>query len=488
MANNPQTNLNALNGFNPLSYLGVNATTPPQVIIKNFAPLDTNNQFPIGTIWINELLSNIYMLVSLAGGVAEWVSVDTNLIFPLTVPQGGTGNVDFQPYTPICGGPTATAPLASVATVGTAGWVLTSQGAGMLPEFAATGASVTLTGNTGGPIVNVAGNFDVVGDAIYVTSAGTAGTITFSGIAGEYIGDAGTATQNANTVGIKGDGVNIATAGAANTLTISCSANPTFNTITTNHLATLEDVIVVDTISVNTFGAGVVTSDVTGLMTSGAPLPIAYGGTNAITAVTNGVTYFNGTSLVSTVAPTGAQVLGNAFGGIPIWVTPSFSFLNAITVTGAVDQLVLETTYYAHNYTDILIIMTGIVLSDPADQVLLQLYDSVAAAYVTTGYQAGYNYSAYNVNTLTNANATNGFLLGGVLLDTDAITVVAYLTDIQAQVSANITGQFSTFGTTTTFGTLGGGVALTNPISMIKFTTVNSGNFEDGEIQIFGIE
>jgi hypothetical protein len=51
------------------------------------------------------------------------------------VAGGGTGATSFTAYTPICGGTSGGAALQSVASVGTAGQVLTSNGAGMLATF-----------------------------------------------------------------------------------------------------------------------------------------------------------------------------------------------------------------------------------------------------------------------------------------------------------------------------------------------------------------
>lgn len=58
----------------------------------------------------------------------------------LTVPNGGTGDQSFTAYAVLCGGTTSTAALQSIASVGTSGQVLTSNGAGALPTFQAAGA------------------------------------------------------------------------------------------------------------------------------------------------------------------------------------------------------------------------------------------------------------------------------------------------------------------------------------------------------------
>jgi hypothetical protein len=51
------------------------------------------------------------------------------------VAGGGTGDTSFTPYTPVVGGTTSTGPLQSVVSTGTAGQVLTSNGAAALPTF-----------------------------------------------------------------------------------------------------------------------------------------------------------------------------------------------------------------------------------------------------------------------------------------------------------------------------------------------------------------
>lgn len=54
---------------------------------------------------------------------------------PLTVTNGGTGVSSNTAYAVLCGGTTSTAAIQSIASVGTIGQVLTSNGAGALPTF-----------------------------------------------------------------------------------------------------------------------------------------------------------------------------------------------------------------------------------------------------------------------------------------------------------------------------------------------------------------
>lgn len=66
----------------------------------------------------------------------------------VTVTHGGTGVASATAYAVICGGTTSTGALQSVASVGTSGQVLTSNGAGTLPTFQAASAPVASVSNS----------------------------------------------------------------------------------------------------------------------------------------------------------------------------------------------------------------------------------------------------------------------------------------------------------------------------------------------------
>ena len=84
----------------------------------------------------------------------------------VTVAQGGTGNATLTAYSVLCGGTTSTAPIQSVASIGTSGQVLTSNGAGALPTFQAAAG-----GNIIKQSYNVTSHGFVTGDVIYRTSS-----------------------------------------------------------------------------------------------------------------------------------------------------------------------------------------------------------------------------------------------------------------------------------------------------------------------------
>jgi hypothetical protein len=71
----------------------------------------------------------------------------TGITTPVSVGQGGTGRASTTAYAVICGGTTSTAAEQSIASVGTSGQLLTSNGASALPTFQTpSSGSLTLLG------------------------------------------------------------------------------------------------------------------------------------------------------------------------------------------------------------------------------------------------------------------------------------------------------------------------------------------------------
>jgi hypothetical protein len=104
-------------------------------------------------------------------------------ISPTPVVEGGTGLQATTSYAVVCGGTSTTGALQSVASVGSANQVLTSNGAAALPTFqavSASGAVTTLTGSTsGGAISPSAGNINITAGT-GITVVGTTNTLTIS--------------------------------------------------------------------------------------------------------------------------------------------------------------------------------------------------------------------------------------------------------------------------------------------------------------------
>lgn len=121
-------------------------------------------------------------------------------ISPQPIVEGGTGVQSNTAYAVLCGGTTSTSGIQSIASVGTANQVLTSNGAGSLPTFqnpAVSSAITSITGNAGGAQSGPA--ITLTGGSTGASFGGAANTITmtFAGI-----------TANGGTVRLATDATN----------------------------------------------------------------------------------------------------------------------------------------------------------------------------------------------------------------------------------------------------------------------------------------
>lgn len=107
----------------------------------------------------------------------------------LPVAGGGTGIATTTAYSVICAGTTATGAFQSLASVGGAGNVLTSNGAGALPSFQAVSGTGTVTSVTGNGVVitgsgTVPPPYGLVNHSLAVSASGSALTIALKDNAG----------------------------------------------------------------------------------------------------------------------------------------------------------------------------------------------------------------------------------------------------------------------------------------------------------------
>jgi len=103
------------------------------------------------------------------------------ITLPLPVSDGGTGRTSATAYGVLCGGTTSTGAHQSIASVGTSGQVLTSNGAGALPTFQSiitdwVAYTPTFTGF--GTVSNVQIWSRRVGDTLHIRGRVQAGTPT----------------------------------------------------------------------------------------------------------------------------------------------------------------------------------------------------------------------------------------------------------------------------------------------------------------------
>lgn len=123
--------------------------------------------------------------VSITGGSITGIT-------DLAVADGGNGRSSATAYAVLCGGTSSTGAHQSIASVGSSGEVLTSNGAGALPTFQSFYTTGSFTPTVGGSSVDPdtvtytdqIGRYTQIGDVVYVFVKVTINTITLGSAAG----------------------------------------------------------------------------------------------------------------------------------------------------------------------------------------------------------------------------------------------------------------------------------------------------------------
>lgn len=199
-------------GQEPLSYMGVEATTPPQVITSDSNdPTVNDNNFDLGSIWVNWGSNDAFILVNIEANEADWVKINNQ---GLTV-NGNTG--------------TATAVDDEMDIVGVGVIYTVGSGSTIGIGHTSTSDGTIVIGESGS--VPVWGHLTSSGGTMDITEG--PGTLNID-IKGGYLGaqdfdtDSGTATITGNTITIAG-GTNINTAGAGSTVTVNLDNDVTLS-------------------------------------------------------------------------------------------------------------------------------------------------------------------------------------------------------------------------------------------------------------------
>ena len=253
-----------LDGLNPLSYMGVKPSQPPNLLIKHSAP--TANDFQninVGTFWVVYQTEQLWFLISVAGGTATWVQL---------YPAGGGGG-----------------------------------GASQFP--------------TDSGIANeAAGILNIFGDG-RITTSGAGNTVTIhlsDAEASVYDTDSGSATPSGNVLNILG-GTNINTSGAGDTVTVNLDNSVTLTgTLVVDGNTTLESGLTLSTLTdgvLQSNGGGVVsaTNGTNGqLLIGGGTAPVWANLTSigATITITNGA---NSINLESSGGSGGSTVVFEAY-------------------------------------------------------------------------------------------------------------------------------------------------------------------------------
>lgn len=130
------TGVTTFGGTNTLLYTSAVDTLSSIATANNGVLITSAGGVPsISSTLPTAVQDNITRVGTITSGV--WSGTD------IAVADGGTGASSFTAYAVICGGTTSTAALQPIASVGTSGHVLTSNGAGALPSFQAPAAGTT---------------------------------------------------------------------------------------------------------------------------------------------------------------------------------------------------------------------------------------------------------------------------------------------------------------------------------------------------------
>lgn len=230
----------------------------------------------------------------------------------IDVPYGGTGNSSFTPYAVICGGTTSGGNLQSIADVGTAGYLLISNGPGALPTFQNGVASGII--NTG-----------ALNDLAYYSVNPTGKTLS-------AITTADNAVLITSGLGVPNWLANSATPGYA--LVANSGAPPSWQAVggafTPAALTESNDTNV--TMTLGGTPATALLQAVSMTLGWTGELSLARGGTNAnLTASNGGIVYSTATAMaILSGTATAQQLLMSGASTTPQWSTTTYPLTNAI--------------------------------------------------------------------------------------------------------------------------------------------------------------
>lgn len=213
---------------NELSYLGVIAKNPPNLIKQKRAPTAQDFKYPIGTLWVDQVGGAGYMLVRVVGQTASWDEIGA----------GNTVIATINNNAPIGGNYTLAGTAAQIAvaqTAGTSTFSLTGPYApatytnhGLLVGSAAASIRALGVGATGTLLSGVTGADPAFTASPSVTGSVTAGT-TLTATLGAI-----TATNGNLVLGAAGNKLVIATGANASVGTATLAAGGPGGTITVN--------------------------------------------------------------------------------------------------------------------------------------------------------------------------------------------------------------------------------------------------------------
>jgi hypothetical protein len=202
----------------------------------------------------------------------------------------------------------------------------------------------------------------------------------------------------------------------------------------------------------------------------------------------NGILITSAAGVPSILADgTTGQVLTATTGSPPSWVNGGPVLLSTVTPVAATS--VQFTSGFGSYKT--LLIFGVLALGTANGQILLQISTNGGSTYTATGYQAGINYTTWNLSVFTNASPGTGFILSDTTSSngSNAVFFQGYLYNFGTAGIAAMTGN-STFAnagfTAFDLGYFGGTSGNTGPNAFRIINNGASGTIT-GTISVFGV-
>lgn len=230
------------------------------------------------------------------------------------------------------------------------------------------------------------------------------------------------------------------------------------------------------------FGTAVVAGGGTGLTTTTAYGLIA-GGTTATGNFQNVGTGSSGQILKS---------LGSS--SLPSWVAPAGvggSLVLLQSQDASSSASLSFTSGISSTYQDYLLLVQNYIPATNATDLYVRISTDGGGTFLSTGYNSGTTYWAYNSTTATNANTTSGFLIFKGAVTTVATHCVVWLSGL----TANTSTVFPQCGGTM-YGRIGGNVSSGPFIGEYSTGSTNvnaiqvissSGNLSSGKFTLYGL-
>jgi hypothetical protein len=226
------------------------------------------------------------------------------------------------------------------------------------------------------------------------------------------------------------------------------------------------------------------------------PITVGQGGTGdstltAYAVICGGTTSTAALQNVSGVGTSGQVLVSQGASALPQWTTASTggNLVLIQSIAASSSATISFTTGITTTYNSYTFILSGVLPATSTAQLLLQLSSNGGSSYISSGYNSGHFYSAYNSTTNNNVQATTSFFISPALATTGGYSGIINCYNVTSSLyptqcsTATIN---STALSTTAFGVGGGYYPTLVTVNAMQFS-MSSGNIASGTFTLFGI-